>query len=192
MLSSSDVHAFIETIRRLERRVVELEGRIENIVREGKVREVDYEKGRVKVDIDADDKQPTRWMPWQQRAGGEDGVNDWNPPQEGERVTILSPGGRPERGMAMQGGWTDDNPAPSQKGGERVITAKGNIVIRAGGTITLRGEVVAVESGGDTTIDAGGNIETTSTELNHNGKNVGDDHKHSDVKSGADNTGPPV
>jgi len=48
----------------------------------------------------------------------------------------------------------------------------------------------ATDGGGASKIT--GNFEIIGTTLTHNGKNIGSDHKHSDVQAGGDNTGEPV
>jgi len=119
--------------RAVERRFAELEAAIEdlnrrvaNLMREGRITSVDYDQGVATVDMDG---LPSRAMPWVQRAGT---VKDWDPPSIGERVTVMSPSGDPGQGLILPGGWSDQNPAPHTKGGERVIQATSKIVLSVG------------------------------------------------------------
>ncbi|WP_432785026.1 hypothetical protein AAEX37_01947 [Oligella sp. MSHR50489EDL] len=50
---------------------------------------------------------------------------------------------------------------------------------------------VDINAGGDVSINAGGDVNIFSSNLSHNGKNVGDSHTHSGISPGGSNTGVP-
>ena len=70
-------------------------------------------------------------------------------------------------------------------GNKTAITGESKIGVLSPGQVDIHSE-------GDTNIQASGNINNTSSKLYHNSKDVGDDHKHSGVTSGASETGVPV
>jgi len=125
-MSDAYFRAVARRFAELEAAVEDLNRRVANLMREGRITGVDYDRGVATVDMDG---LPSREMPWVQRAGT---VKDWNPPSVGERVTVMSPTGDPGQGLILPGGWSDQNPAPHNKGGERVIQADGKIVLNVG------------------------------------------------------------
>ncbi|HWL51345.1 MAG TPA: phage baseplate assembly protein V [Chthoniobacteraceae bacterium] len=89
-------------------RIGELERRLGNIVRPGKVVEADYPKARVKVQIGAN---VTAWLPWiTSRAGGD---QSWHAPEVGEQVVVISPVGEFSTGYVLPGVYQNDYPAPA-------------------------------------------------------------------------------
>lgn len=127
-----------------ERRIQNLERRIENMVRIGKVSEVDPAKGLVKYQ---DGEFLSDWQPWVQRAGT---IKDWTPPSVGEQVLAIAPSGQPEQAWVQYGGFSDANPQPHNKGDEHVISTIGSMRIEATGsqvTITVGGSVITIKDG---------------------------------------------
>lgn len=104
----------------LDKRIEQLDRRLNNIVREGKVLEVDAAKGLLKVEAHG---LKSGWMPWAERAGT---VREWSPPAKGERVVVLSPTGEPGQGIVLAGGFSDQFKQPSTDAGERLIQIGGN------------------------------------------------------------------
>lgn len=99
----------------LDKRQEQLDRRLNNIVREARVLEVDAEKGLVKVEAHG---LKSGWMPWVERAGA---IREWSPPSKDERVLVLSPTGEPGQGLVLAGGFSDQFKQPSTDAGERVI-----------------------------------------------------------------------
>lgn len=106
----------------LDKRIEQLDRRLNNLVREAKVLEVDAEKGLVKVEAHG---LKSGWMPWAERAGT---VREWAPPAKGERVVVLSPTGEPGQGIVLAGGFSDQFKQPSTDAGERLIQIGDNRV----------------------------------------------------------------
>ncbi|WP_444453123.1 phage baseplate assembly protein V [Rhodobacter capsulatus] len=122
----------------LRREVAELSRRQANVMRTGKVVEVDAARGLVRLDV-GDDGAPllTPMIPWPERAGAR---RSWNPPTVGEVMTVLSPSGDlSERSIAVHGGFTDATPAPSGDG-DAAVFAVGGV------TITIKGDSVVIEA----------------------------------------------
>lgn len=168
-----------------------------NVVRDGKVIEVDAAKGLVKVDLgDADNPLPTPWIKWSERAGAR---KTWNPPSVGEVMTVLSPDGEiSTRSRAMPGGFAGGNGAPSSNGDAMagslgdvswVITGSSATVTIGGCTATLTASGLEV-AGGAITI-TGGDLAASGGAFTHNSVNVGDTHTHKNVQPGPALSGPP-
>lgn len=172
----------INRIEHLERVVQRLSMRANNMIREGKVTEVDYENGLAVVDAHGVISKP---IPWLQQAGD---IVDWDPPAVGQRMVMFSPTGDIGRGFLLPGGYTDSVRQPHQSGqswgrnlGGTKIFGDGSSYNVETGTFSIKANVV-IE----------GNVTITGDVLTHNSKNVGHDHTHSGVRSGPANTGPPV
>lgn len=123
----------------MRRQIAELSRRQANIIRVGRVTEVDPASGTVRVDVGADDGDAllTPPIPWPERAGDR---RSWNPPTVGEVMTVISPGGEVgARSIAMYGGYTTDTPAPSARG-DAAVLAFGGV------TITVEGDRVQVDA----------------------------------------------
>jgi len=127
-MSDAYFRAVSRRFAELEAAIESLDRRVRNLVREGRITGVDYARGVATVDMDG---LPSRDIPWVQRAGD---IKDWDPPTVGERVTVVSPTGDPAQGLITPGGWSDANPAPHDRGGERFIQAAHKIVLRVGET----------------------------------------------------------
>lgn len=105
-------------------RLAEMERRLNNIQRPGKVVEIDAAKGVVKVQFTQADGKPitSPWIPWTTRAGK---IKIWHPPSVGEQVIIHSPSG--EMGLhswVAPGGFSKDNPQNHDKDGEYKMTVE--------------------------------------------------------------------
>ena len=83
--------------------------RVSNLLREGVVSEVDYDKARVKVRMG---RLNTRWLPFFARRAGN--TIDWDPPEVGEQCLVLSPGGELGGGFVLTGIYSNAHPAPSK------------------------------------------------------------------------------
>lgn len=125
----------------------DLQRRLANIFRVGRVAEVDRSTGRVKVSFQG---VTTAWLPWMaSRAGA---VKEWNPPSVGEQVCVCSPSGELDAGFIMPGAINyDANPAPDSRenvqkitlpaGGAYEISVGGMTLVLAGGKLTLNGSI---------------------------------------------------
>lgn len=99
-----------------ETQLADLARRVANMIRTGRVADVDHAAARVRVqsgDI------LTGWLPWQTRRAGN--TRTWDPPTVGEQVMILSPSGEPAAGMVMPALYCQDHPAPDARASTHVI-----------------------------------------------------------------------
>ncbi|WP_264735712.1 MULTISPECIES: phage baseplate assembly protein V [unclassified Wolbachia] len=90
--------------------ISELQRKMANIVRIGVVKEVDYEKAKVRVKIG---EFLTDYLPWITMKAGED--RSWLPPNIDEQVIVLSPFGELSLGAVLAGIYQQKYAAPENK-----------------------------------------------------------------------------
>ncbi|WCR54405.1 MAG: hypothetical protein PG981_001427 [Wolbachia endosymbiont of Ctenocephalides orientis wCori] len=76
--------------------ISELQRKLANIVRIGLIKEIDYEKAKVRVQIG---EFLTDYLPWVAARAGED--RSWAPPDIDEQVVVLSPFGELSLGVVL-------------------------------------------------------------------------------------------
>jgi len=150
-----------ERIRQLERYVAELVRRVEeterrlaNVMRPGRIAQVDAGKGLVKLAYAKDEAGAdviSPWVPWVERAGG---IKTWTPPSVGEQVLMFSPSGDISgHSWALPGGFSRANPQPHDTGGEHKMTNGDTSVLITGDRIELTATTIvlsgAVHLGGE-------------------------------------------
>lgn len=172
--------AIFAKLQELERRAAGGEWR-------GKVTDIDLSKegGMVRIALGKDPEgQPVKspWVRYKQTAGA---MKVHNPPSIGQTMAIRSEAGDLEQGLAEPYGWSNDNPANSDAEDEHVLTF-GDV------TITLSGGALVCAIGGVTFSFSGEGFVQTGGKQEHDGKNVGTDHKHGDVTPGSSPTGVPI
>lgn len=183
----------------LAARVAELERRAQNMLRHGTVAEVDAGKGLMRMQIgEGDDGQPflSPWVPYGQIAGA---LKVHTPPSVGQQMTMISPTGDFRQAVAMPMTWSNQNASPSQSGSEHVLTFGSVKVEIRGNEVVVTTPKMKVVAGGSTFDLTGDGLDliaqSVSVEgqrMEHNGLNVGHDHKHRDVTPGGGLTGIPV
>ncbi|MDH5633055.1 MAG: phage baseplate assembly protein V [Gammaproteobacteria bacterium] len=150
-----------------EPNTLELLQRIENILRPGVIAEVDHNAARARVNYGENpDGTPaaSAWLPWFARAGND---STWFPPEVGEQVFILSPGGELALGVILCGLYQDAKPAPSTGADIRLVKfSDGSFVEydRAAHKMTasITGGDLVANATGNIVADAGGNIDATA------------------------------
>lgn len=90
--------------------IAELQRKLANIVRIGVVKEIDYEKAKVRVKIG---EFLTDYLPWITSKAGKD--RDWSPPDIDEQVMIFSPLGELSLGVVLGGIYQEKYPASENK-----------------------------------------------------------------------------
>lgn len=170
----------------------DLQRRLANVIRVGKVASIDYGNARVKVTFDG---VTTPWMPW--AAGRAGAVRDWSPPSVGEQVCIMSPMGEIGSGFVMAGGINSTtNAAPDTRAGVHRfdIPSSGSYEIHCGGsTLVLNNgkmtfigdlEVTGKITATSDIKSTGGDVKAGSISLKT--------HTHGGVQGGPSNTGTPT
>lgn len=124
----------------------EVTRQIANLVRIGRVAQLDEANARVKLDVAG---LQTDWLPWSAMRAGK--TRSWSAPQVGEQVILASPYGDLGQAVILGSLFSDENPAPAQsKDQETILYPDGAkqdynsaahtylLDVPAGGKITLR------------------------------------------------------
>lgn len=167
-----------QRITGLERQLDKLDQRISGTLIEGVIKSVNHEKALAVVEAEGIE---TKEVPWLTRAGS---VSEWNPPTEGERVLLASPGGDLGRAMILPGGYSSSNPSPHDQGGE-FVRVTGQV------RVTQSAQSIKIEAGGVAVEISGSGLTVTGGRVEHDGKNIGSDHIHGGVMAGGDLTDVP-
>jgi len=134
---------FDELIHRIE----ELERRLANVVRMGRVVKTDPARGLVKLKVAG---LESAWVPWTTQAGD---INVWVPPAEGQQMMLISPSGEPGQGWAAPAGFSSRFAQPHDKGGQMKITHGSMSVFSDGAKVHVRAQHAVVEAA---RVDLGG------------------------------------
>lgn len=190
-----------DIIVNIQNRLSELERRRRNAKRTGIVDEVDTKKGLARVTLvdDGEKKFRTGWIPWKEVAAGTTSTHI--PPVVGQQVDVLSENGDLTDGVIDFSLHSNANKRPHDgsqavivHGNTRITLDKGAVQIETADAVTIN--VPKTHITGDVEIDGNlltkGNGETRGSVdfkggyVRHNGKNIGDSHKHRGVRSGGD------
>lgn len=119
---------------------------LSNLIRVGRVSEVDTTNALVKLEIG---NLVTDWLPWSTHRAG--GTRSWTAPTVGEQRILLSPYGDMTQGIVGQALFQDDHPAPATSGDqEHVVFPDGSAVDYNSASNTL---TVTVAGGGNVVIN---------------------------------------
>lgn len=190
-------------IGELIRRVSDLEHRVSRQIRYGTVQEVRHRDGqievRARIGLDTEGNHLlSPWVPWAQTAGA---LKVHTPPTSGQQVRLMAPDGEARQAVAEPFTWSDDNPTPSDQldrnvltfGGWRIEWKEGGIEVGKGGTkLTIAEGSFKFEADGVTHEITSDGLKTTGGRIEHDGKNIGKDHRHRDVEPGPALTGVPT
>jgi len=140
-------------------RVAELERRLANLLRVGRVEALDAAAARVRVQTG---ELVTAWLPWVTRRAGPDA--EWWAPEAGEQVLLLAPGGDLALGVVLPALYQTAYPAPGsaatlhkttyadggfasydRASGAAELNAVGNVTVTAGGAVALTASDGAAE-----------------------------------------------
>ncbi|MBB3461979.1 phage baseplate assembly protein V [Rhizobium sp. BK377] len=142
----------------------------------GKVKVVDPDRRMLRLVIATSSSGAevlSPWVRWQEPAAG--GMRVHSQPAIGEQMALVSSSGSVgEVSIAVPATYDRDHAAPSQADDTAVFErGKGRIELGPDGIRLL------------------GPVKIEGESLTHNDRNVGHDHKHTDVLKGGDLTGPP-
>ena len=169
----------IDEILRLRAELEAVKSVLGKLVTVGVVTEVDPARGyRIDLGEGTEGRLVSPWLPHPE-SGGQ--TASWVPLSKGQIVSILSPSGDLRQGLLLRGGFGGENTPPSQDMEANVLEALGVRFQMKDGTFTIEGDVV---------VD--GNVDFRGGHVRHNETNIGDTHRHTDVKSGASLTGHPA
>jgi phage baseplate assembly protein V len=191
---------YLERIAHIEDEIEDLHRRARNQGRRGVVVAVDHDKGMCKVRHGGN---TTPWIRWACAAAGE--VSEWRPPSVGEGCELINHGGGDDSGqtIAVPGIPTAAYPPPGSSATLHRVTYKDGAVAEydfgshvnkwTNGQTSIthdRDGIELMHGGNGIRIDAAG-VHVIGSGLDHNGTNVGEDHKHDGVTPGTGKTGEP-
>ncbi|WP_018261357.1 phage baseplate assembly protein V [Methylobacterium sp. WSM2598] len=171
----------------LQRRHEALETRVANLIRVGPVTERDHEKGvRFKRGDSDEDKSP--WMKPADSSGRTRYL-----PQVGEQVIGLAPNGDLEQGTVLPFDHSDQKKNPSPDADTTTFhKLNGMTATEKGGEYVVEAKKITLKVGSTTFVIDGSTHQFTGGTVKHEAKNIGADHKHTGVKSGAETTDVPA
>lgn len=177
-------------IRTLHRRIAQLDRRLAVATLSGKVHpgSQDAAKRTLRLELGKDaEGQPILSPPVRWAEAGAGAFQVHAQPADGEQMLLHSPSGSIGGGsLAVRGAYDKDTAAPSQ--------ATDAAVLKLGeATITMKGDALTIGVGGKTlAISAGGYAFAEGGKVTHGPKNIGADHKHTNVEPGGGLSGPPA
>jgi len=146
--------------RRLLQRHSETERRLDNMIRPGKVTDVDHKKHLCRMEIASKDGKVTKspWRPYSQ-FGGSDGESDnqggggsggsdegkgelkiHTPVSKGQQMMFISPGGEARQGFAIPFTWHEKAKSPSQESDPVVTIGKLRLTVKKEQVIAKLGD----------------------------------------------------
>jgi phage baseplate assembly protein gpV len=181
-----------DQIAELYFQVAEMNRRGRNKARIGKVHEVDPAKGLARVMLREDDGTGNPYLsPWiRVREIAMGNVKAHIFPVVGEQVRVVSENGELSEAEIDQSVPYEDNPRPHDKAGEIRLTVNDesfSLLVDESGNITIDAPNFRLTADD---IEINGPVQINGPKLNHNAKNVGDDHGHVTAPPGP--VGPPV
>lgn len=137
----SDFDDLLHEVAALRRELSEVRIAQRNTIRTGTVEERDAQKG-YRLNWGKDDQGKTILSPWYPHPESGGGAKTSFPLTKGQIVTAINPNGDFRQGFLVRGGFSDQNPSPSQNLAENVFTfgnvrievADGKLKITVGGS----------------------------------------------------------
>lgn len=99
--------------------------RIANVIRYGIVKETDYEKALIRVELQ-DGELLTDWIPWITLRAGNDKF--WWAPEEGEVMLLLAPSGELANAVALPAAFSNQNQNAAEPTVQRQTFEDGTVI----------------------------------------------------------------
>lgn len=99
--------------------------RIANVIRYGIVKETDYEKALIRVELQ-DGELLTDWIPWVTLRAGNDKF--WWAPEEGEVMLLLAPSGELANAVALPAAFSNQNQNAAEPTVQRQTFDDGTVI----------------------------------------------------------------
>lgn len=99
--------------------------RIANVIRYGVVKETDYEKALIRVELQ-DGELLTDWIPWVTLRAGNDKF--WWAPEEGEVMLLLAPSGELANAVALPAAFSNQNQNATEPTVQRQTFEDGTVI----------------------------------------------------------------
>ena len=186
----------------------ELQRQISNLVRVGRIVELDEANARVKLSVSG---LTTDWLPWSAARAGK--TRTWSPPQVDEQVIMVSPFGDMGQAVVVGSLFQDESAAPAaSKDQETTIYPDGSTVdynsatntmtvtVAAGGNVVVNCQVATINAATSVTLDTPqttitGNLtvegDTDVQAIVSRDKDISSTHTHGGVLPGGASTDVP-
>ncbi|MFL9828924.1 phage baseplate assembly protein V [Rhodoplanes sp. SY1] len=160
----SAIRELIREIVALKTRIADMERRVDNTIRHGKVTDVDPKKQRARIEIGERDGTPVKsaWVPYAQFAGpdGENGkgkgLKHHSPPFVGQQLTMFAPNGEVRQAVLLPFTWHEKAKSPSDKGDEHVVAwDKMRVTRKADSHVVMVGDAKITWKDGGLDIEVG-------------------------------------
>lgn len=172
---SPNIDFLADLIVGLKSEVETLRSVIAELVQVGPVHEIDAKKGyRIKLGEDEN---------------GEPYLSPWKPHPEtkktsvpltvGQMVGVINPNGDPRQGLLLRGGYSKDHETPNEDMEANVFEDAGVRLQIKDGKLQVEAENgIEFKVGGVAHTISGEGVDTEGGKITHNGKDIGDTHKH--------------
>lgn len=134
--------------------VRDLQRRMANMIRRGRVHSVDFEQSPPRVKVEYEKDAVTGWLPWISGRESSKHRTDWEPLAVGEQVIILSESGELSAGVVIPSLPDSSNPVPSTSPDEHVSRYEDGTTF----TYNRKTHTLSIDVQGDAILHTTGNV----------------------------------
>ncbi|MEZ9880532.1 phage baseplate assembly protein V [Vibrio sp. 10N.261.51.E5] len=134
--------------------VRDLQRRMANMIRRGRVHSVDFEQSPPRVKVEYDKGAVTGWLPWISGRESNKHRTDWEPLAIGEQVIILSESGELSAGVVLPSLPDATSPVPSTSPDEHVSRYEDGTTF----TYNRKTHTLSIDVQGDANLHTTGNV----------------------------------
>jgi len=134
--------------------VRDLQRRMANMIRRGRVHSVDFEQSPPRVKVEYEKNAVTGWLPWISGRESNQHRTDWEPLAIGEQVIILSESGDLSAGVVLPSLPDATSPAPSTSPDEHVSRYEDGTTF----TYNRKTHTLSIDVQGDANLHTTGNV----------------------------------
>lgn len=135
----------------------DLQRRMANMIRRGRVHSVDFEQSPPRVKVEYEKGAVTGWLPWISGRESNKHRTDWEPLAIGEQVIILSESGELSSGVVLPSLPDATSPVPSTSPDEHVSRYEDGTMF----TYNRKTHTLSIDVQGDMNLHATGNFSAT-------------------------------
>lgn len=135
----------------------DLQRRMANMIRRGRVHSVDFEQSPPRVKVEYEKGAVTGWLPWISGRESNKHRTDWEPLAIGEQVIILSESGELSSGVVLPSLPDATSPVPSTSPDEHVSCYEDGTMF----TYNRKTHTLSIDVQGDINLHATGNFSAT-------------------------------
>lgn len=184
----SDLLDLLDELARLRRDHERLRADYDATFVQGVVTDRDHDKG-VRI---AQDKEGKNKSDWTQPADGTG--NSRQLPRKGDQVLILRPHGDARQGIAIGLGHSDERKNPAKDADNTVLIDRDGVRLEGDGkgAAILTATKILLKAGDVSVEVTGSGVKISGGRVEHDGKNIGKDHRHGQTQPGGGQSGEPT